>query len=158
MYQHTYIIILERMHFHMILVDFYDKNEIDEEQIRFSVITAFYQDKMIVVRHKERLTWEIPGGHKEEYETSKETAERELFEETGATVFDLEWICSYSVNKECDKSYGQLYLANVKELGDLPESEIEEIKFVNDLPKNLTYPAIQPHLYKKVFNYIENLR
>lgn len=139
----------------MISVNFYDKNEIDEEQIKFSVITAFYQGKLIVVRHKDRLTWEIPGGHKEEDETSEETAKRELFEETGATTFDLEWICTYSVNRDGeDISYGQLFLAQVNELGELPESEIVEIKLVNDLPENLTYPEIQPHLYKKVSNYI----
>ncbi len=127
----------------MISVNFYDKNEIDEEQIKFSVITAFYQDKLIVVRHKDRLTWEIPGGHKEEDETSEETAKRELFEETGATTFDLEWICTYSVNRDGEeKSYGQLFLAHVNELGELPESEIVEIKLVNDLPEDLTYPAI----------------
>jgi 8-oxo-dGTP diphosphatase len=32
----------------------------------------------------------------------------------------------------------------------LPETEIEEIKLVNKLPENLTYPLIQPKLLRKI--------
>ncbi len=142
----------------MILVDFYDdKNDIDEDKIKFAVITAFYHDKLIVVRHKDRTSWEIPGGHKKEFETSEETAKRELYEETGAKIFDIDWVCAYSVDRDGNKTYGQLYIADIKELGELPELEIEEIKIVEDLPSNLTYPLIQPHLYKKVKEYIESV-
>lgn len=139
----------------MISVDFYDSNLIEEDKIEFVVIVAFYDNKLIVVRHKDRETWEIPGGHKEEYESSEEAAKRELFEETGAKLYDLKWICTYAVNRN---SYGQLYFADVKELETLPESEIGEVKIVNDLPKKLTYPLIQPYLYHRVLNYIVSAR
>lgn len=139
----------------MISVDFYDSNLIEEDKIEFVVIVAFYDNKLIVVRHKDRETWEIPGGHKEEYESSEEAAKRELFEETGAKLFDLEWICTYAVNRN---SYGQLYFADVKDLETLPESEIGEVKIVNDLPEKLTYPLIQPYLYHRVLNYIVSAR
>ena len=39
--------------------------------------------------HKERDTWESPGGHIDEGETPLEAAERELYEETGAIDFDF---------------------------------------------------------------------
>lgn len=41
--------------------------------------------------------WEIPAGHIDENEDSKECAIRELYEETGitATVEDLNWLCFY---------------------------------------------------------------
>lgn len=140
----------------MILIEFYDdKNIVDEDKIKFAVITAFYKDKMILVRHKDRTSWEIPGGHKEEFETSEETAKRELYEETGAKTFDIDWVCTYSVNRNGNKSYGQLYIADIKELGELPKLEIEEIKMFDDLPSNLTYPSIQPDLYKKVKNILK---
>lgn len=139
----------------MISVDFYDSNLIEEDKIEFVVIVAFYDNKLIVVRHKDRETWEIPGGHKEEHESSEEAAKRELFEETGAKFYDLKWICTYAVNRN---SYGQLYFADVKELETLPESEIGEVKIVNDLPEKLTYPLIQPYLYHRVLNYIVSTR
>ena len=141
----------------MISIDFYDQKMIEEKKIKFAVITAFYNGQLIVVRHKERTSWEIPGGHKEEFETSEETAKRELFEETGAKIFELDWVCTYSVNRKGKKSYGQLYYAEIKEIGKLPESEIEEIKLVDVLPGNLTYPLIQPYLFKKVKKYIERV-
>jgi 8-oxo-dGTP diphosphatase len=40
-------------------------------------------------------------------------------------------------------------------MGELPNFEIEEIKFVDELPENLTYPDIQPHLFEKVIKYIK---
>ncbi|MFR7445451.1 MAG: NUDIX domain-containing protein [Sellimonas intestinalis] len=42
-------------------------------------------------------TYEVPGGHREAGETIDETARRELYEETGATDFDLFPVCVYSV-------------------------------------------------------------
>lgn len=127
----------------MISVDFYDREIIEEKKIKFVVIVAFYKNKLIIVRHKERETWEIPGGHKEEFENSEEVAKRELFEETGVKSFNLKWVCTYSMNRDDKYSYGQLYYADVKDLGELPHSEIAEVKLVNDLPEKLTYPLIQ---------------
>lgn len=49
-------------------IDFYNNEDIADEKIIFSVIASKYKNKWIVVRHKERLTWEIPGGHREELE------------------------------------------------------------------------------------------
>jgi len=138
----------------MIKVNFCEKGEIKENDIKFAVIMAFYKDEIVVVRHRDRNTWEIPGGHKEENESSLDAAKRELFEETGAKVFDLKCICTYSVNRGDNNSYGDLYYADIKELGKLPGYEIEEVKLVNELPKNLTYPLIQPYLYERANRYI----
>jgi 8-oxo-dGTP pyrophosphatase MutT (NUDIX family) len=38
-------------------------------------------DKVLFVRHAQRGTWEIPGGHLEEHETADVAAEREVLEE-----------------------------------------------------------------------------
>ena len=136
-------------------IDFYKAEEIDDEKVTFVVIVSRYEDKWIVVRHQERSTWEIPGGHREELEDLKRAAERELYEETGAKQFNLIPICVYSVkiNERC--SYGKLFYAEIKELGKLPELEIAEIKFVDDiLNEHLTYPLIQPLLFIEVQKYL----
>lgn len=141
----------------MIKVDFHEKEKIKEENIQFAVVAAYYKGKIVVVRHKDRNTWEIPGGRKEDNETSLDTAKRELFEETGAKEFDLKYICTYSVNRGEEISYGDLYYADIKEFGKLPGYEIEEVRLVEGLSENLTYPLIQPYLYERANKYIAGL-
>jgi len=72
-----------------------------------------------------------------------------LYEETGAIKYNLEPICGYSVGTGARTTYGQLYYAEIKELGALPGYEICEIKQVGGLPDHLTYPKIQPLLFER---------
>ena len=51
----------------------------------------------VLCKHKERYTYEVPGGHREKNETILETAQREFNEETRAVDFSLFPICVYSV-------------------------------------------------------------
>jgi len=140
----------------MIFVKFYEKDTIKEGYLRFAVIVSKYRDKWVVVKNKKRTTWEIPGGTIEVGEKVQETAKRELFEETGAKNFTLIPVCIYSVIRDNEEeSFGGLYYSEIKEMGELPNFEIEEIKFVDELPDNLTYPDIQPHLFKRVIENIE---
>lgn len=78
-----------------------------------------------------------------------QTARRELYEETGAAVYELREICDYSVTKG-DTRYGRVFFADIRELGPLPESEIAELALQEDLPAELTYPEIQPLILKQV--------
>ncbi|CDM68406.1 NUDIX hydrolase [Clostridium bornimense] len=134
----------------MLKLSFYELNTIDDNKLDFAVIACRYNKKWIYVKHKKRNTWEIPGGHKETNENIDTAAKRELYEETGAKKFDLYPICIYSVDRENDKSYGQLYYADVYCFGNLPDYEIEKIKLFDSIPSNLTYPLIQPTLLEKV--------
>ncbi len=131
-------------------VKFYRNDEIDEKEIKYSVIVAKHKGKWIYCRHNKRTTFEIPGGHIEEGETSLEAAKRELYEETGAIDFDISPVCVYSVD-----DYGKLFFAEVKTLGDIPNgSEIAEVT-LSELPLNeLTYPHIQPYLFHRVQGYL----
>ena len=141
----------------MLKVNFYDLGSIKEDNISFVVVHAKYKDKWIVVRHKDRITWETPGGHKEEFEKLDEAASRELYEEAGAKCFELTPVCIYSVKRDGEKeSYGQLYYGMIKVLDNLPQSEIKEINLVEELPNNLTYPSIQPSLYDRILEFLDS--
>ena len=79
----------------MLEVKFYDN--VADELLKFAVVISKHNGKWVFCKHKERDTYEIPGGHREPYETITETAKRELSEETGAMQFDIVPICVYSV-------------------------------------------------------------
>ena len=82
------------------------------EPIQYVVIVARYKDSFIFCKHKNRKTYELPGGHVEENESIFQAAARELKEETGALNYTLDFISYYSYG-----AYGALFYANVKELG-----------------------------------------
>lgn len=132
--------------------------KVEEKELKFAVISAKYKDKWIFVKHKERETWEIPGGHREANEDIVDTARRELYEETGAKTANIIPICEYGVKREDDISYGRLFYADVIELDKLPNSEIGKIELFDELPNNLTYPQIQPELYKTTLEFINEFR
>ena len=69
-------------------VKFYDNA--DEDLLKFAVIIAKSDVKWVFCKHKDRDTHEVPGGHREESESIRKTAERELKEETGAKDYAIE--------------------------------------------------------------------
>jgi 8-oxo-dGTP diphosphatase len=137
-------------------VKFYDPLFVPDSKLTYSVISARFEDKWIFVRHQNRTTWEIPGGHIEEGETSFDAAGRELMEETGALNFTIKCIATYSVSISRKTGWGRLYIAEVSQIGQVPDiSEIAEIRLSDHLPENLTYPDIQPNLYKKTLEFVK---
>ena len=128
------------------------KNQIEDNLLEFAVIIARYQNKWIFCRHKERTTYEIPGGHREAGESIIDAAKRELIEETGAVEFVLDWLCDYSVQSNNKINYGRVFIADVIQIGVLPDLEIAEIRITEELPQNWTYPDIQ----KKFIEYYRN--
>ena len=70
---------------------------VEEQVLKFAVIISRADGKWVFCKHKDRNTYEVPGGHREENESILETAKRELYEETGAIEYDLRPVCVYSV-------------------------------------------------------------
>ncbi len=142
----------------MTRVKFYNSSYLPESGPTYSVITARNESGWFFVRHTDRNTWEIPGGHIEENETPEEAATRELIEETGSLEFSIECVSTYSVEKDGKTGFGRLYFAEVRKLGPIPDiSEIAEMKIMDFLPDDLTYPDIQPLLFKRVLDYLRIL-
>ncbi|RPH31272.1 MAG: NUDIX domain-containing protein [Bacteroidales bacterium] len=127
---------------------------VDTGQYLFAVIAAQYRGKWVWVKHRERDTWEIPGGHIEKGETADEAASRELIEETGAIRFNIQPICDYFVSTGKKSGTSRLYLAIIDEIGPLPESEIERVEFFDKSPEKLTHSEIQPILFNEILKSI----
>jgi 8-oxo-dGTP diphosphatase len=136
-------------------VKFFNTDYEPDIALTYSVITARFKGRWIFVRHQDRTTWEIAGGHIEPGEGARDAACRELQEETGALKFDLDCIATYSVLQNGRVGYGRLYIAEIYEIGEVPDvSEIAEIVFLERLPDNLTYPDIQPVLFSRSIAYL----
>lgn len=123
------------------------------ETYKYVVVLSRFEGKLLLSRHRARSTWETQGGHVEPGETPLEAARRELYEESGAAEYDMVPLCDY---RAWDESTGRgasgvVFAADIRVLGNLPESEMAEVRAFDALPENVTYPAITPEL----FGYLE---
>ncbi|GLI58030.1 hypothetical protein PM10SUCC1_35440 [Propionigenium maris DSM 9537] len=127
-------------------------HRICERNRKYAVIIASEEGELLLVRHADRSTWEVPGGHHEEGETILETAERELYEETGALEYKLKHLCDYSVGIGSEVNFGGLFRAEITKRGPLPASEITEVQRFSELPpiEEMTYGRIQHQLMKLI--------
>lgn len=129
-------------------VKFYDS--VEDDLLKFAVIISKTNGKWVFCKHRERDTYEVPGGHREPGEHIDDTAKRELYEETGAIEYDIKPVCVYSVVREnegqSNETFGMLYYADIKSFEQELHSEIEKIIISDELVENWTYPLIQPKL------------
>ena len=96
-------------------VKFYD--QVDDSLLQFAVIISKTEGKWVFCKHRDRETYEVPGGHREPGESIVDTAKRELHEETGAVEFTINPVCVYSVtgknrvNDTGQEMFGMLFYA-----------------------------------------------
>ena len=134
-------------------VKVYDR--VEDSKLKFAVILAKSGGKWVLSKHKQRDTWEFPGGHREPGESIGETACRELREESGSEEFIIQPVCAYSVtgknrvNQTGEESFGMLYAATVFSFASELHSEMERVELFENLPDNWTYPEIQPKLLEE---------
>lgn len=138
----------------MLQVQFYEK--MDDNRLKFAVIVSRHEGKWVFCKHRDRSTYECPGGHREAGESIVDAAKRELWEETGAVAYTLHPVSIYSVlhEEQGEESCGMLFFAEIQRFDVLPELEIESIQLFDELPEKWTYPEIQPHLLREVKQFI----
>jgi 8-oxo-dGTP diphosphatase len=122
------------------VIKFYEASQIENSVLKYAIIITNYMGKYVLVRHKDRDTFEFPAGHRDPGEKIFNTAKRELFEETGALDYTLEYVADYSIEENGETGFGGLFYADISFLGELPDYEIVERLVVEQLPEILTYP------------------
>ncbi|MBQ8539052.1 MAG: NUDIX domain-containing protein [Ruminococcus sp.] len=134
------------------IVKFYDT--VEDSLLKFAVIISKSNGRWVFCKHRERDTYECPGGHREATEDIFDTAKRELYEETGANDYTIQQVCVYSVttgdNSDSKETFGMLYYADIKSFENELHSEIEKVLLFDELPEKWTYPMIQPILLEEV--------
>lgn len=116
--------------------------------------------EFITVKSKGNGHWGFPKGHVEEGESEKETAIREVFEETGlqVTLLDdfrtkIEYSLSESILKEVIFFIGKTSKFDVA----IQEEEIEDYKWLNynDMLEKLTFKSAK-NVLKEVHAFLQN--
>ena len=120
---------------------------------KYVVVMSKYQGKILLSRHRDRSTWETQGGHIEPGETPMDAARRELYEESGAVDFDIRPIFDYWAGDENGGASGQVFAAEIRTLGPMPKSEMAEVRAFDEVPPNVTYPAITPELFSSLEDF-----
>lgn len=138
-----------------VITELFPPGSIDDRKLTYVVIGARYRQKWLFVRHRERITWEMPAGHIEKGELPDRAADRELHEETGAVDFTLHHLCDYAVTTGQKKQYGRLYAARISALEPLLEFETEEVQLTDGLPSALTYREVQTVLFNRAAAYFQ---
>lgn len=108
---------------------------------RYVMIISIENGRFLWCRQKGKTTWEIPGGHIEPGETPEQAARRELFEETGAVEFSLTALFDCRVS-----GTGIVFLAEVSRRGEIPKSEMQEVRAAENIPGEWSYPYLEQQI------------
>ncbi|QSO54190.1 NUDIX domain-containing protein [Alicyclobacillus curvatus] len=97
------------------------------------LVFPVFDGHVIWVRHPRR-GWEVPGGKLEPGESAEEAVKREVFEEAGAILENIEWVGEYHTS---DGLLKWIYFADVVDVQTRPEwSETTDVM----VPRPMWHP------------------
>lgn len=108
----------------------------DNKNLKHEVSCGAYvidNDKVLVIQHNQGH-WDFPKGHMEKGETEKETAKREVLEETGIEIeiiSDEKYIVEYMPNVHVQK---KVIFFEAKKIGGKvkkQESEVQKVEWLD---------------------------
>jgi 8-oxo-dGTP diphosphatase len=128
-----------------------------------SFVLAFKGDKLLLTNLNGR-GWDIPGGHIEQGETLEEAARRELLEETGAHVDNINFL-GYEVisllggkpdgyKYPYPESYMVFYCARITSLEDYKENHESSGRelYEPELARNIGWVQANLEMYEEALN------
>lgn len=111
-------------------------------------VVCYYKDKWLLTSHKDRGL-EFPGGKVEEGESAEQAAIREVKEETGGTVANINYVGQYFVEGKGGTIVKNVYFAIVNAL---PEQstyyETNGPVLLNTLPQNIKHDPAYSFIMK----------
>lgn len=138
----------------------FESYTIEDKKIKSKAgVVIILNDKLLVVHHTNsswnKRTLSIPKGTIEPFETEKEAAFRELYEEVGISIpenkipLSPESITIYSGNKPTSiLSYYAVYINSLEEIGLTSEVipkhmlQLKEVDWAGFIPKSLAYEKL----------------
>ena len=142
------------------LYEFVDFLHINEEMLHlYKPLSGSYaviriDGKYLICYNKWRKQWELPAGGREQNETPKQCAIRELFEETGQVVENLQFIgLLQSKNTQTETlKHNPIYFAEMDHLQ--PFIENDEILEIQLWDTSIQIENFDP-IDKKILDYIK---
>ncbi|MDO7485076.1 nucleoside triphosphatase YtkD [Peribacillus frigoritolerans] len=92
----------------------FSENPVFEEPWHVFVLSR-YKGRWVLTKHRERGL-EFPGGKREAGESIEETAIREVYEETGGLVGQLQFLGQYKVHDPMKPFVKSIYYAELREV------------------------------------------
>ena len=125
---------------HMFL--YFGEPPVDIGEIAFVNCLAHQQNQILFCKWRDTDIWTLPGGRAEPGETAEETAHRELLEETGATLKNLEVLCYIHCFMFNLDYWGIAYFGEIEALGrPLDLEEVSEAGLFSHFPENPNNPG-----------------
>lgn len=111
----------------------------EHEKAKYTItVSKSKNNNYILVKHKERSYFEIPGGKCESQNYLLE-ARRELEEETGTKKYDIEYNMSYAIDVQGQFNYTHIYSAKLYDFQVNEKFEMEKVEEFKEIPVRLNY-------------------